>query len=146
MVLVKDFFILIYQNNVLVCLWLTKGVSFIVWFILFNGISTCVTYLTPKQSSQKQKKMSVILFNQQLVRIRRLHIFPKSISPIVDFFEQLVFELAYFDASVQHFNHYATGTPPPILKNFAIILISSITDSGSHKSHDSVSVSPFNGI
>ena len=41
-----------------------------------------------------------------------VHTFPKGISLEVYVIAQLGFELAYFEAIVQHFSHYATSTQP----------------------------------
>ena len=41
-----------------------------------------------------------------------VHTFPNSICPKVNVIAWLEFELTYYDSTVQHFNHYATGTPP----------------------------------
>ena len=41
-----------------------------------------------------------------------VHTFPKDISPKMNVIAWLEFELIYFEVAVQHFNHYATGTPP----------------------------------
>ena len=38
--------------------------------------------------------------------------FPKDISPKVNVIAQLEFELTYYNVTVQHFSHYAIGTPP----------------------------------
>ena len=39
--------------------------------------------------------------------------FPERISLKVNVIAQLEFEPAYFEVSVQHLNHYATGFPTP---------------------------------
>ena len=41
-----------------------------------------------------------------------VHAFLKSISPEVNVTGRLEFELAYFEAAVEHFSHYTTGTLP----------------------------------
>ena len=40
----------------------------------------------------------------------RVHMFNKGISPKGKIMMRLEFELTYFDATVQYFTHYATGT------------------------------------
>ena len=40
-----------------------------------------------------------------------VYAFPKSINPKVNVIAWLEFELAYYDVTVQHFNHYTTGNP-----------------------------------
>ena len=46
------------------------------------------------------------------------HAFPKSISWKVNMIARLEFELAYFEATVQHVSHYTTGTHFIDLKHF----------------------------
>ena len=41
----------------------------------------------------------------------KVHTFPKRISPKVNVIVQLKFQLAYFEAAVQHFNYYTMGLP-----------------------------------
>ena len=41
-----------------------------------------------------------------------VHAFPMSISQKVNVMDRLEFELAFFEASVQYVNPYATKTPP----------------------------------
>ena len=53
------------------------------------------------------------------VGIRWFNTFTKVISPKVNTIAWLEFELAYFEAAVQHFSHYATGIPPV----FKLILV-----------------------
>ena len=45
-------------------------------------------------------------------RNKEIHTFPKSISPKVNVIAWPEIELAYFKATVHHFKHYFTGTPP----------------------------------
>ena len=40
------------------------------------------------------------------------HAFPKSICPKMNPIAWLEFELAYYDSTIQRFNHYATRNPP----------------------------------
>ena len=40
-----------------------------------------------------------------------VHAFPKGISLKVNVIELLEIELTYFEAAVQHFNHYTMGAP-----------------------------------
>ena len=42
--------------------------------------------------------------------IERLYIFPKDINPKVDVIAWLGFEIAYFEAAVQHVSNYAKGS------------------------------------
>ena len=42
---------------------------------------------------------------------KRVHTFPKNISPKVNEIAQIEFELAYHGATVEHINHSAMGTP-----------------------------------
>ena len=37
--------------------------------------------------------------------------------------EWLEFELTYFEVAVQHFNHYATGTPPLSIGGVIIVTV-----------------------
>ena len=41
-----------------------------------------------------------------------VHTFPKGICPKVNVIVRLEFKLVYYDSTVQHFNHYTTGSPP----------------------------------
>ena len=72
-----------------------------VWFSLFHGISTFVGYLMPKSPLYK---IVVVLFNPHLGD-KGVHSFPEGISPKVNVIERLEFELVYFKAAIQHFNH-----------------------------------------
>ena len=47
----------------------------------------------------------------KLSGMRGFHTFPKGISPKVNVSVRLEFELTYFKAAVQHFNHYIKGFP-----------------------------------
>ena len=42
---------------------------------------------------------------------KRVHTFPKGICPKGNVIVRLEFELAYYDSTVQGFNHYNFGTP-----------------------------------
>ena len=44
-----------------------------------------------------------------------VHNFPKGIYPKVNMIAQLEFKLAYYDSSVQHFNHYTHFVISPLL-------------------------------
>ena len=46
---------------------------------------------------------------------KEFHAFPKGINPKVNKMAQLEFELAYFEAAVQHISHDATTAPPDLL-------------------------------
>ena len=48
-------------------------------------------------------------------RDKEAHTFPKDISLKLNVIERLEFELAYFEATVQHFSYYATGTRIPCI-------------------------------
>ena len=50
------------------------------------------------------KTAAAVLFNPQLGN-KGVHTFPKSISSKVNEITRLVFELAYFEATVQHFSY-----------------------------------------
>ena len=49
-------------------------------------------------------------------RIREVHTFSKCICLKVNIIAWLEFELAYFEAAVQHFNHCTMWTPPCDIK------------------------------
>ena len=72
---------------------------------LFNDISTFVDYLIPTRSLPRNNS-DIIEF---IAEGNRIHTFPKGISPKVNVIAKQEFELAYFVAAVQYFNHYATG-------------------------------------
>ena len=81
-----------------------------VWFGLvssFNGISTFVGYLMLKPSLKKNRSH----VTWPTAREIRGHSFPKCISLKVNMIVRLEFELAYFEAVVQHFSHWTGGTP-----------------------------------
>ena len=65
-------------------------------------------YLMPNPSLLKEQ--TLILFNLRLGN-EGLHRFAKGISPEENAIVRLEFELAYFEAVVQHLCHYATSTP-----------------------------------
>ena len=44
-------------------------------------------------------------------RSKGVHIFSLDIGPKVNVIARLEFELAQYDFSIQHFNHYITGSP-----------------------------------
>ena len=53
----------------------------------------------------------MVLFNQNL-RDKKIHIFPKGISPKVNVIARLESELAYYNVTVQHVTHYTVVTLP----------------------------------
>ena len=73
---------------------------------LFNDISTFVGYYAKPFLIEKQR-WYYLTYNW---RNKRVHTYLKFISPKVNVIERLEFELSYFDATIQHFIHYATGT------------------------------------
>ena len=46
-------------------------------------------------------------------RDKRVHAFPKGISPKMKIIVQLEFKLTQFEVAVHHFSHYAMRTTPP---------------------------------
>ena len=46
-----------------------------------------------------------------------VHTFPNGICPKVNMIARMKFKLAYYDSTVQHFNHYTTRTLPPGVKD-----------------------------
>ena len=52
-----------------------------------------------------------------------VHAFFKSISPKENIIVWLEFELTYYDVTVQHYNHYATGIPTPPLAKRALRMV-----------------------
>ena len=86
--------------------------SGLVWFglvSLFNGISTYVGYLMPKLFSQKNRNGTI---KNHSWEDKGVHTFPKGICPKVNVILRLEYELANYDSTVHHFNHYTTRTPP----------------------------------
>ena len=72
---------------------------------------------------------SEILFNPWWVR--RFNTFSKGTSPKVNLIARLEFELVYFEATVQHFSHFCTGTPTQAKKEnkfipYSVLFIFSI--------------------
>ena len=53
------------------------------------------------------RRAEAIVFNPKLGEDKRVYTFPKGISPKVNVIAQLEFELAYFEAAVQRYSHYA---------------------------------------
>ena len=58
----------------------------------------------PKPSFKKNSNDSIELKQED----KRVHAFPNKEPNIA----RLEFELVYLEAAVQHFSHFATGTPP----------------------------------
>ena len=61
-----------------------------------------------------------------ILRNKKVHIIPKGISPKVNVRARLSFERAYFEAAIQHFCYYTTGTRSFFLslcKRFVVILM-----------------------
>ena len=52
-----------------------------------------------------------------------VHTFPKGICPKVNIIARLEYELAYYDSAVHRFNHYATRTPPSLVEEDDVQLI-----------------------
>ena len=53
--------------------------------------------------------------------------FLKGICPKVNVIVRLEFELTYDDSTVQHFNHYTTGTPPvKVLISFKLCILNKL--------------------
>ena len=50
-----------------------------------------------------------------------MHTFPKGICPKVNIIVQLEYELAYYDSTVHHFNHYTTRTPPVLFDPYHVL-------------------------
>ena len=73
-------------------------------FSLLKSISAFVGYLIPKLSSLKNSCSSTIAGGD-----KRIFTFLNGISLKVNITAQLEFELAYFEAAVQHFSPYTTG-------------------------------------
>ena len=72
---------------------------------LFNGISTLFRLFNAK---------AILLVWYYLTHSWEdtgVHSFPKGICPKVNVIARLEYELAYYDSTVHHFNHYTTRTP-----------------------------------
>ena len=76
-----------------------------VWFLCFNGISTFVGYLMPKQFFEKNRKLYYLTHSWE---DKGVHTFPTGIWPKMDFIARLEFELAFYDFAVHRFHHYTT--------------------------------------
>ena len=48
---------------------------------------------------------------------KEVHTFRRGINPEVNVFAQLEFDFAYYNATVQHFSHYAMGALPSHIEN-----------------------------
>ena len=90
--------------------------------LLFNHISTFSGYLMPNLFFffPSFRRTVVVLFNPWMGR-KGVYTFPKGICLKVNVIAQLEFELVYYDPIVQHFNHYAMGTPFYVFEGIPII-------------------------
>ena len=57
----------------------------------------------PKLSFQKNSTSTILTCSWE---DKQVHAFPKGTCPKVNIIVRLEFELAYYDSTVQHFNHY----------------------------------------
>ena len=70
------------------------------------------------QPSWLFKAKSILLGEQKRYSLtydwgnKEVHTFTKGICPKLNVKERLKFELANYDSTVHHFNHYTTKTPP----------------------------------
>ena len=91
---------------------------------LFNGISAFMGYVMPKPYFYKNSNGTIQPIDCD--GDKRVHTFPKNISPNVSVMVRLEFELAYNNVTVQHVSHYATGTHT--CKLFLLITVTLIYD------------------
>ncbi len=76
---------------------------------LFNGISTLFRLFNAKAILLEEQQGYYLTHSRE---DKGAHTFPKGICSKVDVIARLEFELAYFEAVVQHFSHSATATSP----------------------------------
>ena len=77
--------------------------------LLLNGIST---FLFNAKTILLEQKWYYLTHRWE---VKRVHTFLMGIYRKANVITRWVFELAYYDAAVQRFNHYATMTPPFML-------------------------------
>ena len=93
----------------------------LVWFGLFNGISTFVGYLNAKAILIEEQQWYYLTHSWE---DKGIHTFPKVICPKVNIIGWPEFELTYYDSAVQHVNHYTTKTlPQPALVKMMMMMI-----------------------
>ena len=109
-----------------VCVCACECVCVCVWFSLvslFNDISTLISYLILKLSLLKNKTSTI----QPIAgEGKRVHTFPKSITPKMNTIMRLEFKLTYFDVIVEHINHYTKGSSHIHINHHQVTLISQI--------------------
>ena len=80
-----------------------------VWFGLFNGISTLFGLFNVKAILLEEQLWYYLTHSWE---DKGVHTFPKGICLKVNVIARLEYELAYYDSAVRRFNHYTTRTPP----------------------------------
>ena len=81
----------------------------LVWFLLFNGISTLFRLFNAKAILLEEQSWCNLTHSWE---DKGVHTFPKGICPKVNIIVRLEYELAYYDSAVNRFNHYTMRTPP----------------------------------
>ena len=94
-------------------LLILKSTFCLVLFLGFNGLSTFVDYLMPKQSVDEQYSYNV---TYSYVGVKEAVIFPKAISLKVNIIERLKFVLGYYVDTVHYVKNYTLETSQSNLK------------------------------
>ena len=79
---------------------MSLDIRLMIWLMAYQS-----SYLMPKPTLHKNNSDTTYSWDN-----KRVHTFPKGISPKMNAIAQLEFELAFFEAADQHFSHYTTGT------------------------------------
>ena len=82
-----------------------------VLFLLFNGISTFLSYLMPNPSLLKNSSGSI---SSTVGRDKEVHAFPKGTSSNVNILAWFKFKLVYYDVVASCVRQYATGIAPSL--------------------------------
>ena len=88
--------------------YINVNIRGLVSFLLFNGISTSCGLFNGKTILVKEQQWYYLTPSWG---IRKLNIFSKGISLKVNVVAWIEFELTHFKVAIQHFSHYAKGTP-----------------------------------
>ena len=91
-----------------------------VWFLLFNGISTLCRLFNTKAILLEELEWYYLTHTWE---DKGVHTFPKGICPKVNVIARLEFELAYYDSAVHRFNHYTMRTPLEILEKLGLSIL-----------------------
>ena len=98
--------------NNLICYNCSFVLFCLVWYLLFNGISTLFRLFNAKAILLEEQWWCYLTHSWE---DKGVHTFLKGICPKVNVIARLEYELTYYDSAVHRFNHYTTRTPPVVL-------------------------------